>query len=207
MKRSIVLAALLAAAVLLAAGCSKVDRTGGADKAGSASGGGKVALDGTPLTVAGVTVTPPAAWKNLGPTEMRAGSYAFGPVAGDRDSATVAVFFFGKAQGGTLEPNIDRWIGQMSLPNGGDAAKAAKRTDTTIDGMPAHLLQLAGTFSGGMTSMMGEQPAPRANYLLSAVVLEAPGGNVFFKLTGPEKTAEQMNRAFLAMVKAAKKAS
>ncbi len=201
MKRSIVLAALLTVAVLQAAGCSRSDRAGGA------AGGGDVALDGKALTVAGVTVTPPGVWKDLGPTGIRAASYVFGPTAGDRDSATVAVFYFGKAQGGAVQQNIDRWIAQMSLPNGSDPAKAAKRSDTTVDGMPAHLLQLTGTYSGGMGATMGEMPAPRENYLMSAVVLEAPEGNVFFKLTGPMKTAEQMNHAFLAMVKAAKKGS
>ena len=205
MKRSIsilTISAVVALALLLAAGCSRSDQAG---RGGAGAGGGKVALDGKPLTVAGATVTPPSTWKDLGPTGMRAESYVFGPVAGDTDSATVAVFFFGKEQGGQIQANMDRWISQMSLPNGGDPAKAAKRSDMTIDGMPVHVLELVGTYNSGMGGPMGGTSAPQPDYLLSAVVLEAPQGNVFFKLTGPRKTAEQMNRGFLAMVQAAKK--
>jgi hypothetical protein len=40
---------------------------------------------------------------------------------------------------------------------------------------------------------------------MSGVVLQAPQGNLFFKLTGPRKTAEAMNEAFLAMLRAARK--
>ena len=31
-------------------------------------------------------------------------------------------------------------------------------------------------------------------------IVEAPGGNVFFKLTGPDKTAKIMIEAFIAMI-------
>jgi hypothetical protein len=203
MKRSILVLAIAVTAMVVA-GCSR-DQAG---KTAAGSGGGRVALDGKPLTVAGATFTPPSAWRDLGQSGMRVASYAYGPVAGDKDSATVAVFFFGKTQGGAVQANMDRWISQMSMPNGGDPAKEAKRTDLTVDGMPAHHLELVGTYNAGMGGgAMGGVSAPQPNTLLSAVVLEAPEGSVFFKLTGPRGTAEEMNRAFLAMVKAAKKGS
>ena len=37
---------------------------------------------------------------------------------------------------------------------------------------------------------------PKENNRLTAVVLEGPGGNVFFKLIGPMKTAQKMSGAF-----------
>ena len=184
------------------AGCSRSDRAGAA---GVAGGGVNVALDGKPATVAGVTFTPPSAWRDFGQVGMRAASYSFGPVAGDADSATVAVFYFGKEQGGAVQANMDRWISQMSLPGGADPAKAAKRADMTVDGMPAHLLQLVGTYSSGMGGAMGGTSAPQPDYMLSAVQLEGPQGSLFFKLTGPRRSAEQMNQGFVAMIKAARK--
>lgn len=199
----------LALAIGVGGGCGKSGQQGGQKGSLLAGGDGKsVTLDGKALEIAGVTVTPPAAWKDLGPSGMRATTYVFGPVAGDADSATVAVFFFGQSQGGDVNSNIERWVNQMSLPDGGDPGQAATRDDAVIDGMPAHHVQLEGTYNaaamgGGM--MMGGQPVAKERYLMSGIVLEAPQGNLFFKLTGPQKTATAMNEAFLAMLRAARK--
>lgn len=194
---------LLAAA--LAAGCSK------SDSAKSESGGGDwtvsadISLDGQPVTLAGVTYTPPTAWNDLGPTSMRKGNYAFGPVEGESDSATMLVFYFGQDGGGGVEDNIQRWLGQMSLPESGDILAAAKRQTLTVDGMTLHTVEVAGIYASG--GMMGSPAVPKEHYVMTACVLEAPQGNLFFKLTGPEKTAAAMSRQFKAMVMAAKKAS
>ncbi len=195
---------LVAAAASLLAGCSK-----GNKPAGGAAGSGPVALDGKPVTVAGVTFTPPSAWKDFGPGGMRAASYAYGPVKGDADSATVAVFYFGQGGGGAVAANMERWVGQMTRPDGESAAPDARSADGTAGGLPMHHVEVAGTYNGaamGGGMMMGGGGQGRPGYYMSAVVLEAPEGNLFFKLTGPEKTAREMNAQFLAMVQAVKKA-
>ncbi len=202
---------LIATLALTGAGCS-------ADKAPGTFGGAlsrasTVALDGKPLALAGVTFVPPGIWKDTGAGGMRTASYAFGPVQGDADSATVVVFYFGQGGGGGVAANIERWLGQMSRPDGGDPAAAAARGDDLVDGMALHRVEAAGTYmgasmGGGMMGggMMGGDGAGRPDYFMSAAVLEAPQGNLFFKLTGPEKTARQMNSQFLAALAAVKKA-
>jgi len=198
---------LVSALAMLATGCSG-DKGAGSAKPGAMPGAGAAALDGKPLAIAGVTFTPPGSWKDLGASGMRAGSYVYGPVKGDADSATVAVFYFGQGGGGGVAANIDRWIGQMSIPGGGDAAAAARRADLTVDGMSVHHVEVAGTYNGAAMggAMMGGGGEGRPGYFMSAVVLEAPQGNLFFKLTGPEQTAREMNAQFLAAVGAVKKA-
>jgi hypothetical protein len=198
---------LVAMSALLAAGCSGEKGAGAAKAGGTLKGAKGVALDGREVSIAGVTVTAPGVWKDLGPSGMRAASYAFGPARGDADSATVAVFYFGKQGGGAIEANFDRWLGQMAMPDGGDPRQAAKRADGTADGMPFHHMEVAGAYNGAaMGGGMGGGGGARVGYFMSAAVLEGPEGSVFFKLTGPEKTAREMNDAFLAMLQAARKA-
>lgn len=199
---------LIAMSALLAVGCSGDKGAGAAKAGGSLKGTGGVALDGREVSIAGVTVRAPGVWKDFGPSGMRAASYAYGPTQGDADSATVAVFYFGKQGGGAIEDNFSRWLGQMAMPDGGDPRQAARRADGTADGMPFHHMEVAGVYNGAAMGggMDGGGSGARAGYFMSAAVLEGPQGSVFFKLTGPEKTAREMNDAFLAMLQAARKA-
>lgn len=163
-----------------------------------------VSLGGASVTVAGVTFTPPSDWNDMGASGMRKADYSFGPVEGESDSASVAVFYFGAGGGGTVTENINRWIGQMSLPDGGDAATVAVIEKFMVNGMNAHVVEVFGTYSASMGGPMSGKKIAKENYRLAGVVLEGPQGNLFFKLTGPEKTASQMIVGFAAMIKAAK---
>lgn len=160
-------------------------------------------LSGQTLGVAGVSFVPPVEWGDLGASGMRGATYTFGPVEGDTDSATVAVFYFGAGGGGTIEANLDRWIMQMAQPDGGDPHAVSSMSEMTVDGMKAHLLKVPGIYTAG-SGMMGGGTTLE-NYLMIGVVLEAPEGNLFFKLTGPEKTAYEMAGGLLQMVEAVNK--
>jgi len=163
-------------------------------------------LNGTPVTLAGITFTPPTGWTDLGPSGMRKASYYLSPVKGETDSATVTVFYFGPSSGGTIDANIDRWIGQMSVA-GGDSKAASQKYTMTVEGMPVHVVSVDGTYNASMGGPMSGQTEAKADYTMVGVVVEAPEGNVFFKLTGPKATAKQMTDEFLAMVKAIKKSA
>lgn len=163
---------------------------------------GDIKLDGKPSTVAGVTFTPPALWKDLGPSGMRQANYTFGPIEGETDSATLAVFHFGQGKGGDVQSNIERWIGQMSLPDGSDPHKVTEQTKLTVEGMPVHWMQVSGIYASG--GMMGDAVVPKPNYIMAAAVLEMPQGSLFFKLTGPQKTATKMIEGFKGMIMAVK---
>jgi len=194
----LLLSVTLVAAVLLAA-CSteKSGQNQPADLAKLAD----VHLSGTPMTLAGVTFTPPGEWTDQGPSGMRKASYAFGPLAGDIDSATVTVFYFGQGQGGDVDANIERWIAQMVDHQTGGPCTDIHKNDLEVHGMPVHAVSVAGDYLLTMGGpMMGGDKTTKEGYFMSAVVLEGPQGNVFFKLTGPEKTARAMNEGFMAMM-------
>ncbi|MCH7689546.1 MAG: hypothetical protein IIA17_00695 [candidate division Zixibacteria bacterium] len=142
-------------------------------------------LDGKPMSIAGITFTPASQWQDFGPSGMRAASYAYGPLEPDTNASTLAVFHFGKGQGGTIEANMDRWIKQFSLPDGRDPATATITYERTVAGYPAHVMTLFGIYNESVRPMSQEKIA-REEYRLVAIIVEAPGGNVFFKLTGPD---------------------
>ncbi len=156
-------------------------------------------------TIAGVTFTPPKTWANLGPSGMRQAQYRSGPVKGDADAAEVNVFYFGPQSGGGVEANLQRWIGQMVLPDGADPQSAARHAEFTADAMAGHIVSLNGSYKSGGGRPMGGAGQLMEGYRLVGVVLEGLQGSLFFKLTGPLASAEAMESDLMAMVKAAHK--
>ncbi|MGH8015391.1 MAG: hypothetical protein ACREBV_04305 [Candidatus Zixiibacteriota bacterium] len=164
-------------------------------------------LTGKPVTIAGITFTPATQWKDLGASDMKAASYTYGPLESDKEPSQLNVYYFGQGQGGTIEANAERWIKQMSMPDGSDPAKAAIQYTKDVNGMPAHVLTLYGTFNEPVGGPMSQVTTPRENYRLIGVIVEAPQGSVFFKLTGPDYTAKIMVEAFITMINQIQKAS
>lgn len=212
MKAGRILVVLLLSLVTI--GCKDDTPEQASDNTGAVSGvdfkvDHSIELTGQPMTVEGVTFIPPAEWQSLPASGMRRAVYTYGPVQGESDSATMVVFHFGKEGGGGVEANIERWISQMSTPEGGDASELAQRSTFTVDGMQAHWVDVSGTYNASMGGggTPGGPSGPLENYRLAAVVLEGPQGSLFFKLTGPQKTADEMIEGFKAMVSQAKKAA
>ena len=143
----------------------------------------------------GLTFKTPDGWTQEQPSSnLRVAQYRL-PGEGGSADASLAVFFFGQGQGGPIEDNFDRWVGQMQKTR--DQAKTEK---LTVNGMPVTLLDVSGTFSG---DMMSGSTAPQPNYRMRAGVIESPRGNYFVKLVGPEKTIARWDDSFLAFVKSA----
>jgi hypothetical protein len=104
---------------------------------------------------------------------MRAATY----IVGD---AECAVYFFGQGQGGGIQANLDRWESQFQ----GSISKTGKRT---IHGLPVTTIDVSGNYNG-MTGTGSGGGAPKPGYRMLGAIVENPGGNVFFKFTGPAKT-------------------
>ena len=71
--------------------------------------------------------------------------------------------------------------------------------------MPVHIVETTGTYSASMGGPMSGNTTEKPDYMLVGVVVEAPEGSVFFKLTGPENTAGAMDAMFQAAVRNIKK--
>ena len=135
----------------------------------------------------------PAEWTEQTPSSsMRKAQYVLPKVAGDGEDGELAVFYFGQGQGGSVEANIERWIGQISQPDGSSSKDKAKTNKKEIGGMPVTLVDVSGTYSAGMMS----SAPPRQGYRMLAAVAETAEGPWFFKLTGPEKTIANWSSSF-----------
>lgn len=135
----------------------------------------------------------PDGWTAEQPSSsMRVAQYKLPGEAGD---ASLVVFYFGQGQGGKIEDNFERWVGQMQ-----QTRDKAKTENLTVNGMPVTLLDVTGTYSG---DTMGGTSAPQPNSRMRAGVIETAKGNYFIKLVGPEKTITRWDDAFMAFVKSA----
>jgi len=135
-------------------------------------------------SAAGLQWTAPAGWKNAGASPMRAATYAVAPVAGDSASSECGVYFFGAGQGGSVEANLERWKSQFNDPSGKPAV--AKTSTRKINGLAVTTIDAHGTYSGMGGPFAAGKPV--AGYRLLGAIVEGPGGNIFLKFTGPEKT-------------------
>jgi hypothetical protein len=140
--------------------------------------------------------TPPSRWEAKPPSGMRAATYIIPPATGDSDGGECAVF---ENLGGSVQANVDRWIGQFEKTDG-----APNQKSETISGLTVTTVDVSGTFKGG-GPMMGNTSAPKSGYRMLGAIVEGPEGNVFFKLTGPAKTIAAAQEEFQAMLKSLKK--
>jgi hypothetical protein len=150
-------------------------------------------------TAGGIRWTAPSGWKSQGERPMRAATYAVPAAPGDKEDGECAVFYFGAGQGGGVQDNIDRWIGQFQQPNGKPSKDVARTAKQTINGLPVTTIDLTGTYLAGGPMMASKMPRP--GYRLLGAIVEGPQGGVFFKFTGPAKTVAAGQAAFQSMLK------
>ncbi len=142
----------------------------------------------------------PAGWMTEHPTSgMRAAQYKLPKTEGDAEDASLVLYYFGAGQGGSVQANIDRWIGQMVQTDGTSSKDRAKTETLTVNGLKVTTLDLSGTFTAEMSPGSGTANN-KGNYRLRAAVVETPKGAYFAKLIGPEKTVAHWNQAFLDYV-------
>jgi len=150
-------------------------------------------------SAAGIQWTPPAGWKAQAARPMRAATYTVPAANGDKEDGECAVFFFGPGQGGGVEDNLKRWIGQFQ-----PVEKAAQTAKRTINGFTVTTIDLSGTYLASSGPMMAAK-ATKPGYRLLGAIVEAPEGNVFFKFTAPAKTVAAQDAAFQALLKSLKR--
>jgi hypothetical protein len=144
---------------------------------------------------AGLSWKPPANWTAEPPgSPMRVVTYRIPAATGDAEPGELAVFYFGAGEGGSVDANVDRWTAQFAPESG--SAKPGRRVET-VRGIRVTRVSVEGTYSSGMP---GGPKTAKAGFALLGAIAEGPGGNVFFKLTGPRKTVEAAREAYLAML-------
>jgi len=131
---------------------------------------------------------------------MRVAQYKLPKAEGDKEDASLVLYYFGASQGGTAQANIDRWIGQMQQPDGSDSKSKAKTDSLTVNGLKVTTVDVTGTYIAEMAP--GSKTFHNDNdYRLRAAVIETPKGNYFVKLAGPAKTIARWDQAYTDYLK------
>lgn len=147
----------------------------------------------------------PDGWVSERPSSgMRVSQYQLPAAEGDAEAASLVVYYFGAGQGGSVNANLERWIGQMQT----GSSEKAKTETTTVNGLKVTLLDVSGTYAGGDMGgggMGGGGAAAQTkpNFRMRAGVIETPKGAYFIKLVGPQKTVNRWDQSFQEFVKSA----
>ena len=131
---------------------------------------------------------------------MRVAQYKLPKAEGDKEDASLVLYYFGASQGGTSQANIDRWIGQMQQPDGSPSKDKAKTEALTINGLKVTTVDVTGTYTAEMAPGSGSFHNDE-NYRLRAAVIETPKGNYFVKLAGPAKTIARWEQSYTDYLK------
>lgn len=188
----------------------------GANPHGATAGGGATPMtppkstatppkiDGSKLSMKnGATLELPSGWKAEGTSGMNRVAELVPPRAeGDTtDARCVITYWPGGA--GAWEPNIARWAGQMSSPDGRPLSpENGKTREIALSGSTkARVFELEGTYVEAPMGGQGGAPVVTAAARMIAAMVETSGGAFFVKLTGPGKTVASATAAFDAVVK------
>ncbi len=119
---------------------------------------------------------------------MRLAQYRIDPASGDTGPGECALFHF-PGTGGSVQANIDRWIGQFQQPDGSSSADHATIEKLPHDSLSITYVDISGTYTGG-SGGMGAPSAPQEGYRMVAGVVEMPQGPWFMKCVGPSATMD-----------------
>jgi len=144
-----------------------------------------------------IVVEKPAAWKTVPKGQML--EHEFKAPAEGENSARITIM----SASGSIDANIERWIGQFDGATKADTKIEKKEVgDTKI-----HIVEISGTFK----ESMGGPFAPNAgtkkkeNYKMLGAILELKdGAKVFIKATGPKETIADLRDAMVKMLEGLK---
>lgn len=148
----------------------------------------------------------PANWKQTEPKSRIIEQEFAVPAEKEKDLAPGRVTIMGA--GGSVEQNIDRWIGQFVQPDGSDSKEKAKIDKRKVAGIEVHVIDIAGTYKdmpGG--PFAGGKTIERENYRMLAAIIPAGKtiGNYFIKFYGPKKIVDENEKAFAKMIESLEK--
>ncbi len=142
------------------------------------------------VSLSGLSFTPQDGWVRQqaeGPARMA--QYEMKGEKGT-EPATLTVFHFGAQGAGTVEANIDRWIGQFQQPDGRDSKQAAHRSSDNVNGLELHCVDVSGTF---VAPEAPGSPKKRNDpgFRLIGCVVGTAAGPYYIRFLGPAATIDR----------------
>lgn len=128
-------------------------------------------------------VVPPGWTEKPMTTSMRSGDFLIG------DDAELIVFNFGPTGAGSIDDNLNRWVGQFTQPDGKASKDVAKVEQATFAGQAATLLSVSGRFQA--MAMPGASDAvDKADQAMLGMIIASPSGPYYWKLVGKKATID-----------------
>jgi hypothetical protein len=145
----------------------------------------------------GLTWATPSGWAAETPSSgMRRAQYR---IPGSAGAGECVVFYFGPGQGGEAQANAARWASQFKRADGSPVGDAYKTREIKVGDIPVLMVEVSGTYVGGMGAMPTGPDRP--DQMLLGAIAKGPDANWFFRATGPRGTMEQQRSAFEAMIR------
>ncbi len=143
--------------------------------------------------------TAPAEWASK-PTSsmMRVAEYALPKADGDTEDASLIVYFFG-GTGGSVQANIDRWLGQIAQPDGRPTKQVASVSERRVNGLRMTLVDATGTLVAEVTPGSAEK-FNKPGFRLRAAVVETSNGPYFIRVVGPAATVARWHESIEAFL-------
>ena len=147
---------------------------------------------------AGLGFTAPAAWKSRpAASSMRVAEFVVPKAPGDAEDGEVILYFFGP-MAGSVDANVQRWIGQFQQPAGAPAD--GNRTSFNVGELKVTTVDVSGTYVAEVTPG-SSQRHNKPNFRMRAAVVETPKGPYFVKFTGPAATVAGAGTSFDDFIK------
>ena len=138
-----------------------------------------------PAKAGDLEIAVPEGWKKKQPkSQMRLVEYEVPAREGDKTPGEFVILHFG-GQGGGLEDNITRWVGQTE-PEG---RKVKLLTGKCPQGEYT-MVDVTGTYKKSVGPPVLQKTQRMEGWRVINVYLNCEGGPYFFKIDGPAKTVE-----------------
>lgn len=133
-------------------------------------------------------------------SDMRTANFTLPGKPGE--GAELVVYYFGDHGAGSVDDNLDRWLGQFEQADGKKSRDVAKIEKTKFAGQDATYVSVAGHFQAQAMGSIG--PSDVKDGALLAAIIDSPSGPYYFKLVGAKPTVDAQAAAFRAMLESLK---
>lgn len=144
-----------------------------------------------PFTISGIEFKPSTDWTSKEPSSnMRAAELDI-TASDDAEPLTAVFYYFGAGQGGSIDANFQRWLGQF------DGEPEQSTEEIAAGDGKISVLHATGTYQVG--AMFGPK-TPTENYALLGAVVPGQDANIFVKLTGPKDEVAAIKEQFSTLI-------
>lgn len=147
-------------------------------------------------------MTVPANWKTVQPRSRIIEHEFQAPKEGDTLSRITLM-----AAGGSIDANVERWIGQFTQPDGKASKDVAKVEKKKVGDFEVTVVDISGTMSesmGGGPFAPGKTVKREGYRMLGAIIDTQNRGLQFVKLTGAAELVEQQLKEFNEFIESIK---